>query len=133
MSQWEMGWKNWKCQKGNEVEACCAEQGIPDYCFGYCLSPKKSAKQRQLHFEDLVCGKWMDETAECREGTEADLGACCKNKGVPYESSGDCIANGGVCQKWTKQVSECRKGNKAKECCEKQGVPKECSEYCKTA
>ena len=26
-----------KCSKGNEIEACCAQQGVPDYCFGYCL------------------------------------------------------------------------------------------------
>ena len=122
-----------KCQKGNDAEACCAEQGVPDYCFGYCQPPKKSAKQRQLIFEDSVCGKWMDEMAECREGTEADLGACCKNKGVPYWCSGDCVANDGVCRKWSKQVSECRKSNEAKKCCEKQGVPNECSAYCETA
>merc|ERR1711973_241242 len=80
-----------------------------------------------------ACGEWMDETAECREGTEADLGACCKNKGVPYWCSGDCVANDGVCRKWSKHVSECRKSNEAKECCEKQGVPNECSAYCETA
>merc|ERR1712136_125573 len=33
-----------ECSKGNEAEACCREQGIPDLCFGYCKT-KKSLEQ----------------------------------------------------------------------------------------
>ena len=35
-----------RASKSNEVAACCAEQGVPDLCFGYCLT-EQPAKQRQ--------------------------------------------------------------------------------------
>merc|ERR1712055_9140 len=118
-----------KCQKENDAEACCAEQGIPDYCFGYCLK----TKQRQLRSVDGIGGPWHDQIEECHQGSEEDLLACCKNKGVPFEWSGYCRMEGGVCQEWEQVESECREGNEGKECCEEQGVPRKCSAYCETA
>merc|ERR1712198_285976 len=97
-----------KCSKGNEAEACCREQGIPDLCFGYCVR-KQPAKQRQMPCWMQVsnCEDWMDEMAECREGHYLDSVACCKKKCVPSICFGGCREEGGMCEAWTKQVHEC--------------------------
>merc|ERR1712133_304545 len=126
-----------KCSKGNEAEACCREQGIPDYCFGYCLQEQPS-KQRQMDSVEELCNvpvfvKYCDQIKECFQGSEEDLLTCCKNKGVPYEASGNCRELGGEWEKWEQIEFECRQGNEGKKCCEDQGVPEKYSAYCEAA
>ena len=58
---------------------------------------------------------------------------CCKNKGVPYESSGGCREKGGEWEEWWQIELECRQGNEGKKCCEDQGVPEKYSDYCEAA
>ena len=88
----------------------------------------------------------LKQIGECREGSPAELMACCKNQGVPFNCiipyCMSSVQNGTSvqteCAKWSYQIQQCMEGMKAgrnegKMCCEEQGVPDECSAYCETA
>ena len=91
--------------------------------------------------QQTECAKWFEKIiGECNwRGNEADLRACCRNQGVPYECSGYCtlkeVGNMWMwkCEEWEPQIRKCNEGNDGYLCCQEQGVPKECSAYCKTS
>ena len=96
----------------------CSDLGVPQHCIGFCISNKDG-----MDVKDGICADFRDKTDKCKQSNEADLGACCKNQGVPYVCSGDCLVEGGVCEEWQQKVFECLKSDDGKECCERQGVP----------
>ena len=69
-----------------------------------------------------------EQIIKCHDGNAADSLACCKNHGVPFTCAGNCMPIGGECKKWYDEVEIC--ADKGKECCDKQGIPDECSAYC---
>ena len=44
---------------------CCRDNGVPEYCLGYCLKETKQAKARAI---TGACEKSFKQIAQCRKG-----------------------------------------------------------------
>ena len=44
---------------------CCRENGVPDYCFGYCLIERKKSESRAV---TGVCKRWLEQIGHCTKG-----------------------------------------------------------------
>ena len=44
---------------------CCRENGVPEYCFGYCLKETKETKSRAI---TGACEEWLKQIGQCNKG-----------------------------------------------------------------
>ena len=44
---------------------CCREKGVPDVCFGYCLTERKNTKSRAI---TGFCEQWLKQIGHCKTG-----------------------------------------------------------------
>ena len=51
--------------KGTDGTKCCREEGVPDYCFGYCLTGRKNTASRAI---TGACKEWLKEIGDCSKG-----------------------------------------------------------------
>ena len=42
---------------------CCREKGVPEYCFGYCLTGTTKTKSRAI---TGFCEEWLKQIGQCR-------------------------------------------------------------------
>ena len=55
-----------KVERVSDIEKCCREKGLIDYCFGYCKWGLTKTVSRSL--QTGICRKWFSTIEECRKG-----------------------------------------------------------------